>query len=231
MPNVVILCLANSKKLGGRCCAGLRIDGTGWVRPVSKLPFGILNAIHLFLSNGNEAAHLDLLEIGLKSPKPDYHQPENWLIDGSIWKLHTAAKLQDQAAPLRNAIVQGPELLRGYADRVSCVELRQKNAEASLALIAPERLELILHKKPDGKCQVRGRFLLGKRPRQAAYDLSVTDPSWEKKVIQEGSQAITQTQRKFVVTVSLGEPFNDFCYKVVAAIIPLPPELADVAQG
>ena len=32
MPNAVILCLANSKKLGGRCCAGLHIDGTGWLR-------------------------------------------------------------------------------------------------------------------------------------------------------------------------------------------------------
>ena len=184
MPNAVILCLANSKKLGGRCAAGLRLDGSGWLRPVSKLHDGILNAAHLFLNNGNEAALLDVIEIGLTTPKPAIHQPENWLIDGSVWKLRTEPNAALHAAILSRAIVPGPELLRGCMDRVSCVELRQQHAEASLALIAPERLDFVLHKKPEGKCQVRGRFLLGNRPKTAGYDLSVTDPVMGEKVLQ-----------------------------------------------
>src|SRR5437016_2336565 len=87
MPNATILCLANSRKLAGRCAAGLRVDG-GWVRMVSKLHAGILNAAHLFIANGNEAANLDVLDIGFAKPKPQIHQPENWLLDGSAWTLH-----------------------------------------------------------------------------------------------------------------------------------------------
>src|SRR6266850_2762793 len=32
MPLVDLICLANSNKMGGRCIAGLRTDGGGWVR-------------------------------------------------------------------------------------------------------------------------------------------------------------------------------------------------------
>ena len=228
MPTAVILCLANSKKLGGRCAAGLRSDGTGWVRMVSKLQYGILNAAHLFLNTGNEAALLDVLEIGLTKPKPAIHQPENWLLDGSVWKLHAKQDVQDWAAIVRKAIVAGPELLRGCADRVSYVELREKPAEASLALIAPQTLELLLIKKPEGKHQVRGRFWLGNQTQTCEYNLSMTDPIWEKRVLKEGNQCLRQADRKFLVTVSLGEPFHDYCYKVIAAIIHVPRALAEL---
>src|SRR5438874_2580415 len=105
MPVATILCLANSRKLAGRCAAGLRLDGTGWVRMVSKLHNGILNAAHLFLDNGNEAALLDVLDIGFAKPKPEIHQPENWLLDGSIWKLHARQDVQPFAASLKKAIM------------------------------------------------------------------------------------------------------------------------------
>jgi len=35
MPSVDLICLANSHKWNFRCVAGLRVDGGGWVRPVS----------------------------------------------------------------------------------------------------------------------------------------------------------------------------------------------------
>lgn len=37
-----IICLANSRKHGGRCVAGLRTDGGGWLRPVGTLLDGTL---------------------------------------------------------------------------------------------------------------------------------------------------------------------------------------------
>ena len=106
MPNAVILCLANSRKLAGRCAAGLRVDG-GWVRMVSKLHNGILNAAHLFLDNGNEAANLDVLDIGFGKPRPQVHQPENWLLNGSVWKLHANQDVQPFAASLNP--MHGPD--------------------------------------------------------------------------------------------------------------------------
>ena len=42
MPSLDLICLANSSKLGSRCLAGLRVDGGGWVRPVSNQEYGEL---------------------------------------------------------------------------------------------------------------------------------------------------------------------------------------------
>jgi hypothetical protein len=36
LPTVEIVCLANSRKAGGRCIAGVRTDTGAWVRPVSS---------------------------------------------------------------------------------------------------------------------------------------------------------------------------------------------------
>jgi len=42
MPILRLVCLANSRKLGGRCVACLRLVGGGWVRPVSSFSDGTL---------------------------------------------------------------------------------------------------------------------------------------------------------------------------------------------
>jgi hypothetical protein len=118
-----------------------------------------------------------VLDIGFARPKPEIHQPENWLLDGSVWKLHANQDVQLFAASLKKALVPGPDLLRGCTDRVAWADLQAKPAEASLALVAPERLELLLINKPDGRHQVRGRFALG----NVEYNLSMTDPIWERR--------------------------------------------------
>jgi hypothetical protein len=41
-------------------------------------------------------------------------------------------------------------------------------------------------------------------------------------VHNQGNMRFRQAERKFLVTVSLGEPFNDYCYKVIAAVIFVP---------
>jgi hypothetical protein len=224
MPVATILCLANSRKLAGRCAAGLRLDTGGWVRMVSKLHNGILNISHLYLDNGNEAAVLDVLDIGLANPKPDIHQPENWLLDGSVWRLHGSQDRTPFADCLKKAIVPGPDVLRGTSDRVAWADLQVKHVEASLALVAPDELKLELIHKPNGRHQVRGRFVL----QHCEFNLSMTDPVWEKRIHNEGNLCLRQSERKFLVTVSLGEPFNDYCYKVIAAVIFLPAALNQV---
>jgi hypothetical protein len=165
-----------------------------------------------------------VLDIGLARPKPEIHQPENWLLDGSTWKMHGQQDLRPFVASLTKAVVAGPEVLRGISDRVAWADFEARHAEASLALVAPKELELLLIQRPDGRHQVRGRFALG----NCEYNLSMTDPLWEKKVHNEGNLRFHQTERKFLVTVSLGEPFNGFCYKVIAALFFLPAQLADL---
>lgn len=52
-----------------------------------------------------------------------------------------------------------------------------------------------------------------------AYDLVATDPVWEQQ-FSFRSPGYTQTDQRVVLIISLGEPFNDYCYKPVAAVIP-----------
>src|SRR5947207_517988 len=138
MPQVDIICLANSRKLRGRCVAGLRVDGSGWLRPVGTLPDGTLYPPDYTLANGTEATILDVLQIGIQTHRPVPHQPENWVIDGTSWALLSRPMADSLTPVLQNAIVQGPELLRGLSDRVPYTDFQQRNATASLALIAPD---------------------------------------------------------------------------------------------
>ncbi len=225
MPVVDFLCLANARKNLGRCVAGLRADGSGWMRLVSKAPDGTLNWSQYLLKDGKDVALLDFISAGVKATRPALHQPENWVIDGSIWKKTTRPP-EDAVPLLHKALCFGPELFGGSRDRVAMLELEEKPAGASLLLIAPERIDLVPIKRTDGKQQVRGRFALGAGPKLCQYDLSVTDPYWESLVKEKGPRSLRQGEQKFVATISLGEPFNGYCYKLLAAIISLPPALA-----
>jgi len=87
MPAIEMICLANSIKLGGRCVAGLKTDGTGWVRPVSNRLERELTSMHYRLTNGTPVNLLDLVRLKLAEEKPLPHQPENVLIEKEPWEL------------------------------------------------------------------------------------------------------------------------------------------------
>jgi hypothetical protein len=179
------------------------------------------------LKDYTEVGVLDVIRVGVRTLRPDVHQPENWVIDGTTWPL-LARPMGARLVPvLKSAVVHGPELLRGISDRVSYTSLRRQNATASLALVAPDDLYLYQHVSYPGKPQARGRFSLGSRGTEIPYDLVITDPHWENSVLREpGPRTLRQSAGKFLLTVSLGEPLNEFCYKVIATIILLPATLA-----
>ncbi len=228
MPQVDIICLANSRKHGGRCVAGLRLDGAGWLRPVGTLPDGTLYPPNYTLGDGTEAALLDLIQVGVRAHRPAPHQSENWIIDGTTWTLLSRPMGANLVQVLQNAIMHGPELLRGFSDRVPYAGFQQQHATASLTLIAPDTIDLYHQLSYRGRPQARGRFSLGSGAKATLYDLVITDPYWEGVVIQQGPRTLRQADAKFLVTISLGEPFGLDCYKLIAAIIPLPPPIAAV---
>ena len=219
-----IICLANSKKYQARCVAGLCTDGRGWVRPIGPNEHGTLDARHYTLDDGSEARVLDLLRIELDSPRPEPHQPENWLVGQARWKLIARPAPKSRLGALRDGIVTGPALLGSQSDRTPYAAFRSSAAEASLALIRPMELEWLVTTSPRGKPQVRALFKLGGAP----YSLSVTDPIWERKLSgrRVGKHPLASTGlncEDVLLTISLGEPFQDqSCYKLVAAVIPLP---------
>ena len=220
MPVVEMVCLANSRKRQGKCVAGLRVDGEGWVRPVAPTPEGALFPAHYRLQDGTEPQPLDVIRVGCTRHAPRPHQPENWVIDGTPWML-VSRPLPAAARPvLQGAVVSGPALFGNVFDRVPD-HFRAAPAQSSLALVAPERLSWQIRLTQNFTRQTRALFTLG----GVHYNLSLTDPVWERKLhhLAEGDHALAAAgitaSDNVLLTISLSEPFNGDCYKLVAAVI------------
>lgn len=219
MPQVGIICLANSRKNGGHCVAGLRTDGTGWLRPVGIKPDGVLWPRDYTLKGGMDARPLDVIRVGLAKPRPALHQPENWVIDGTTWSLLPRPPAHRFESILHQAIVTGPELLGGWDDHVPFAQFESHPGAASLALVAPEDIYLYRRVTSKGRPQVRGRFPMGTGADLRQYDLPVTDPLWEADIQATGPRTLRRSEGEFLVTISLGEPYEGSCYKLIAAIM------------
>lgn len=81
-----IVCLANSRKLYGRCIAGKEVGGEHagrWVRPVSNRLHEEVSENERQYEDGSDPEVLDIIEIPMVSAKPHGYQQENWLLDPS----------------------------------------------------------------------------------------------------------------------------------------------------
>jgi hypothetical protein len=112
MPLMDLICLANSNKMGGRCIAGLRTDGRGWVRPVaSETDHGQLHLRHFKLDDGTEPKTLDVIRLDLARAAPAPGQPENWIIGAASWTLRSRPVAEDLFPRLNTAITSDHVLL------------------------------------------------------------------------------------------------------------------------
>ena len=218
-----IVCLANSRKLQGRCIAGKELQNgcSGeWVRPVSDREKGEVSEYERQYSDGSDPRVLDIIDVPLLSSKPENYQQENWLLNrGDYWvkidifprnELH---RFIDQVAPLW---INRHSTYHGRNDRIP-LELA-KSLTNSLSLIQVDYLWLFVFKPyeafGDQKRRVQARF----QHAGDEYRLWVTDPLCERDYLakKNGKYEIG----KSFLTVSLGEPYQGNCYKLVAAIIP-----------
>ena len=94
-----IACLANSRKLTGRCVAGREIKGRKggkWIRPVSSRPGREVDEYERQYEDGSDPCVLDIIRIPVKEPIPEAWQTENWLLHPEYyWKslLHNSGEL------------------------------------------------------------------------------------------------------------------------------------------
>jgi hypothetical protein len=221
MPTWEVICLANSWKHGGRCVAGLRLDGGGWVRPITRDPNGVLHLWHYTLATGGEAALLDVLQMRLTQLRPDPHHPENWLMDYGLWNLVARPLPPPAREILWESLTPGPELLGDCDDRVAYASLEKRPASASLALVKPAGLAWqVRESRLSGKRQTRALFCLG----GIQYNLPLTDPIWLKSLADRPLGTYPEEGVEILLTISLSEPFarDGFCYKLVAAVVKLP---------
>ncbi len=225
MPIVEMICLANSRKRQGRCIAGIRTDGHGWIRPITNTPDKELYLRHLQLDDGSEVRVLDLIRLEVVVPQAVPHQPENWTLGRTRWKLVERPVSQaTMRQTLRPHLVNGPELLGNSLDRISHASFSQTPAFASLALVFlyPQAIKWKI-KIEYGKRKTRVLFSLN----GVSYNLSLTDPFWEQRLsglpdgVHSSAAAGLDAKNGFLLTVSLSEPFNGDCYKLVAAVIVL----------
>jgi len=222
MPQFEFICLANSFKHGGRCVAGLRTDGLGWIRPVSSKADGTLDINDYVLDDLTEIGLLDVARIGTVKSRAQVHQPENWQIDANRWALVSRPKPASLAPILDAALLRNGELILGCDDRVSTAELHRSAAAQSLALVAPPEIRLHQRTKADRSQKLRCHFTLDLGARCIDYDLALTDPIWVSRTQSNQAMTFRNPMDRVLLAISLGEPFGGYCYKIVAAIIQLP---------
>ena len=85
-----IICLANSKKMSGRCIVGKEmVNGRygQWIRPVSDRKEGEISEEEQMFADGSYPQILDIISIKLLQPLVHKYQTENHLIDNKVhWR-------------------------------------------------------------------------------------------------------------------------------------------------
>jgi hypothetical protein len=222
-----IVCLANSRKLSGRCIAGKIIDGPRageWVRPVSKRPGAEISELERRFKNGASPALQDVLRVPLMAKAEHPYQPENHFIDKKFYWSAAGRMGWGEIARLADE-VPGPLWVNlsssrgGVNDRVHDMHAPETTRDfGSLKLLRVVNLRISV--APEGQAEsgmkrrVRGAFSCAGHK----YRLMVTDPVVESRylALNDGKYVVGEA----LICVSLGESFNGFAYKLIAAVLP-----------
>ncbi len=218
------VCLAVSRKKGGRMVAGLRPYGEGWARLVGNGENGALSVQDCSYENGSEVAVLDVVSVPVISSSPEPHHPEDFLIDETAWWVKEGRAGEDELALMETAVRRDGLLLGNAGNRVPYSDLESRPVVTSLALIEPVDLLFRVVRRPMGtNLQARAAFRFG----GVNYDLPVTDINWEQtlKALGKGEHspmaAGVGDDKRILLTITLGDINAGDCYKLVAGIIVL----------
>lgn len=222
-----ILCLANSRKLSGRCVAGREVLDAGrgsWIRPVSTRSTEEVSEDERQYRDGNDPRVLDIIDVPLIRHQPHACQTENWLLDPDYYWTKVGrvgwAELQRYVENPATLWANTRSTFNGSND-----EILQADADAlpnSLALIRVSALELRVFAPGAAFGNPSRRVLATFRHHGVQYALWVTDPLMERDY--EARADGTYTLGECCLCVSLGEPMQkrngESCrYKLVAAVI------------
>lgn len=197
-----IVVLANSIKHGQHCVAGKCVNTGRWVRPVSNLQGGELSHQQAKIKNPHGIFNVKPLQkafMGLAQHAPLPHQPENYLIDGSIWVQNYSFNSKQLGT-----LLDSPVDLWGATNRVNYTHITNGlyHVPQSLYLVQVENLRLYI---VDNKRRASFTY------RKIDYDLAVTDPRFDEIITKS-------LQTSDILCISLGEQYQGYCYKLVATI-------------
>ncbi|MFD3525224.1 hypothetical protein [Streptomyces sp. NPDC058653] len=223
-----LVCLANSRKLSGRCVAGMVWGDSGeWVRPVSSRLTREVSDRERQYEDGTEPKVLDIIAVPLVRPQSNEFQSENWLLDPAYYWRKTGRvgwrrllRLEQRPSALW---INGFSTYHGNDDRLPIEQA--VTLSDSLKLIRIANLKLQVHVPGaafgDQKRALRAHFSYARH----GHILKVTDPIYEQEYLAK-PEGMYELGESFL-TVSLGEPYEGYVYKLVAAII----ERAKVQTG
>lgn len=215
-----IVCLANSRKMSGRCIAGVEREEAGtlrWIRPISERIGHEVSEHEREYPDGSDPRVLDIVNVPLERAEPREHQSENWVIDAQYyWEKVGVAGWDDLDALTDDRQTlwdNGSSTYSGLHDQVAAGDPALVD---SLTLIHVDfvTLHVLTPQAHFGntKRRVQARFVY----REASYWLWVTDPVYERIGLEHNGEILLG---ECYLTISLGEPFDGHCYKLVAAII------------
>ena len=217
-----LVCLANSRTLHGRCVAGREWNGAAagrWIRPISARDGGEVSEYERQYEDGSDPQVLDVIDVAVLESRPKDYQTENWLLDPKCYwekagrlSWFDLPALADPIAPLW---IDGHSTYNGLNDKIPATATG--SVTDSLRLIHVNRLRLVVCRPGEAfgnnKRRVQGRFRHGDRE----YGLWVTDPGWERTYLAKLNG--TYNVGECYLTISLGERYQDACYKLIAAVI------------
>lgn len=203
MKNIEVIILANSVKHSQHCVAGKCFRTGQWIRPVSDRNGAELSHAQSKCQNPHGAFNVKplqkvLMNFSVHTPLP--HQPENYIIDDSIWRQNY--KINEEEL---NNYLDNPVDIWGSSDRIAYSHILDGDINITQSLYLVHVQNLNLYKNQYDKR--RASFTYG----DFSYDLAVTDPNFDR--IIESSPII-----KSILCISLGEEYEGNCYKLVATI-------------
>ena len=215
-----IVCLANSRKMSGRCLAGKVVKQGGfgeWIRPVSARESQEVSEEERRYEDGADPKLLDVVQVELLASRPHAHQSENYVIDTQYyWKRKgkvSWSAIQSAVDHPSTLWINGNHSYNGLNDRVPEVDAR--GLRGSLLLIRPQNcmISAAIEGGQYRKRKVRTTFEYNNEK----YAIAVTDPVIEREFLgkENGEYQIGEA----LLCVSLGEPYQGYCYKLVAAVI------------
>lgn len=207
-----IVCLANSRKITGRCIAGKEVfpEGYGcWIRPVSSRLTEEISEEERLYEDGTDPELLDIILIPMIEPRPKAHQIENHLIDDRKYWVKVGKLAWDKLPNLADR-PQGPlwfnsgSSYNGLNDRIPLSQAER--FQNSLFLIESDGLSVRVAVEGaefgTPKRKVRANF----RYQGYQYILAVTDPDIERMYLarKNGEYSIDEAY----LCVSLGDVYE-----------------------
>ena len=217
----LFVCLANSRKLSGRCIAGIELyhgaDGRlrmveneqhqpKWIRPITQTEFGSLDA--------NDVRHIklgDLIEVEITEGAHHYnsYQTENVCFEND--SLRVVEKLPLTRERLQKMAVRLPTPLFGSRGRAISMD-NINGLYSSLTFIKVDNPSVRVRDEIGARPQERLHFYYN----QTEYDLSLTDIEFVEKLMAD--EHILQKANEVYLTVSLSMPYSGKLYKLAAGV-------------